>query len=210
MKKPRIFRLNLLDIHPSLSKIATFKRQWLEKKLKRVLNGQYFSYFKFKPYSSPNQKHLRSIPRSELIEEKFRLNNADIVFLAGGTCRIPFIQKWHKKLLRKAQIIMDGELEIITATGAAVHALQVLSGEVEPYIKIIEKDIDPNRLDGPNDPIKYLYQIATQAQSPDLQEQMLAVTQVRELLSSDRHPLIDDLAESGILHILVEFLHNSK
>ena len=37
-----------------------------------------------------------------------------------------------------AELIMDGELEIITATGAAVHALQVLYKEVEPYIKIIK------------------------------------------------------------------------
>ena len=31
---------------------------------------------------------------------------------------------------------MGGELEIITATGAALHALQVLSAEVEPYVEI--------------------------------------------------------------------------
>ena len=32
---------------------------------------------------------------------------------------------------------MDNDkIEIITATGAAVHALQVLSGEVKRYIKI--------------------------------------------------------------------------
>ena len=58
--------------------------------------------------------------------------------MAGGTCRIPFVQKRIQEMFLNAELIMDGELEIITATGAAVHALQVLYKEVEPYIKIIK------------------------------------------------------------------------
>jgi len=63
-------------------------------------------------------------------------NEVDIVFLAGGTFRIPFFQKQIKEMFPNAEVIMGGELEIITSTGAAIHALQVLSGEVEPYVKI--------------------------------------------------------------------------
>ena len=62
------------------------------------------------------------------------IENVDIVFLAGGTCRIPSIQTKIKQLFPNARMIIDGELEIITATGAALHALQVLNGEVEPYV----------------------------------------------------------------------------
>ena len=35
---------------------------------------------------------------------------------------------------------MYEELEVITATGAALHALQVLNGEVEPYIKVSQEE----------------------------------------------------------------------
>ena len=46
-----------------------------------------------------------------------------------------------KEMFPNANLIIDGELEIITATGAAIHALQVLNGEVQPYIKLIENPI---------------------------------------------------------------------
>lgn len=49
-----------------------------------------------------------------------------------------------------------------------------------------------------------------QAQSPDPEVQMLAVTQARKLLSSDRNPPIDDLISSGILPILVNCLESTK
>ena len=62
------------------------------------------------------------------------LNDIDIVFLAGGTCRIPFVKQWTKKIFPNAEIKIDGDLEIITATGAIIHALQVLSKEINPYI----------------------------------------------------------------------------
>ena len=62
------------------------------------------------------------------------------MFLAGGTCRIPFIQKWIKEQFPEAEIITYGELETVTATGAAIHALQVLNKEVEPYVKITQQE----------------------------------------------------------------------
>ena len=51
----------------------------------------------------------------------------DIVFLAGGTCKIPFVQGWIRKQFPNAKMVIDEQLETITATGAAVHALQVLN-----------------------------------------------------------------------------------
>ena len=68
--------------------------------------------------------------------------DVDIVFLAGGTCRIPYVKRWVKEIFPNAEIVIDGELEIITATGATIHALQVLSGEVEPYIRNIKEEND--------------------------------------------------------------------
>jgi len=58
--------------------------------------------------------------------------------------------------------------------------------------------------------MQQLHQIVAQAQSPDPETQMLAVTQARKLLSSDRNPPIDDLIDSGILPILVECLRSTN
>ena len=69
-----------------------------------------------------------------------QIKNVDVIFLAGGTCRIPMVQTSIRKLFPEANIIIDGELEIITATGATIHALQVLSGEIQPYITLSEED----------------------------------------------------------------------
>lgn len=55
-----------------------------------------------------------------------------------------------------------------------------------------------------------LQEIVQQAQSPDPEVQMAAVTQARKLLSSDRNPPIDDLISSGILPILVRCLESEK
>uniref|UniRef100_A0A183BSF0 Importin subunit alpha n=1 Tax=Globodera pallida TaxID=36090 RepID=A0A183BSF0_GLOPA len=55
-----------------------------------------------------------------------------------------------------------------------------------------------------------LQEIVVQAQSADPEVQMLAVTQARKLLSSDRNPPIDDLISSGILPILVNCLESAN
>uniref|UniRef100_A0A914EHY8 Importin subunit alpha n=1 Tax=Acrobeloides nanus TaxID=290746 RepID=A0A914EHY8_9BILA len=55
-----------------------------------------------------------------------------------------------------------------------------------------------------------LQEIVEQAQSPDPEVQMAAVTQARKLLSSDRNPPIDDLISSGILPILVKCLESEN
>uniref|UniRef100_A0AC34R3E8 Uncharacterized protein n=1 Tax=Panagrolaimus sp. JU765 TaxID=591449 RepID=A0AC34R3E8_9BILA len=50
--------------------------------------------------------------------------NIDYVFLAGGTCRIPYVQNTIKKVfsdLDPSRIVIDPELEIITAQGALIH-----------------------------------------------------------------------------------------
>ena len=53
-----------------------------------------------------------------------------------------------------------------------------------------------------------LIEIVVQAQSPDPEVKMSAVTHARKLLSSDRNPPIDDLISSGILPILVDCLNS--
>uniref|UniRef100_A0AC34QK53 Heat shock protein 70 n=1 Tax=Panagrolaimus sp. JU765 TaxID=591449 RepID=A0AC34QK53_9BILA len=60
-------------------------------------------------------------------------NDFDVVFLAGGTNKIPILQEIVKKKFPKAKIIIDGQIEIITATGAAIHGVQILNGEIEPF-----------------------------------------------------------------------------
>lgn len=55
-----------------------------------------------------------------------------------------------------------------------------------------------------------LQEIVLQAQSPDPETQMTAVTQARKLLSSDKNPPIDDLITSGILPILVNCLNSTN
>ena len=110
------FRFYLSEIHSSLEETVEFAREWLENELQVV-------FYKHKN-TFMNRKNTY-----------FTLKDVDIAFLAGGTCRIPFFKNFIKELSPKMEIIMDGELEIITATGAAIHALQVLNNEVEPYIK---------------------------------------------------------------------------
>uniref|UniRef100_A0AC34RH45 Heat shock protein 70 n=1 Tax=Panagrolaimus sp. JU765 TaxID=591449 RepID=A0AC34RH45_9BILA len=56
----------------------------------------------------------------------------DVIFLAGGTNRIPILQEIVKKEFPNGKIIMDGQVEIITATGAAIHGLQLLNGDCVP------------------------------------------------------------------------------
>ena len=55
-----------------------------------------------------------------------------------------------------------------------------------------------------------LQEIVEQAQSPDPEVQMAAVTQARKLVTSNRNPPIDDMITSGILPILVKCLESEK
>lgn len=57
----------------------------------------------------------------------------DVIFLAGGTHRNQILQDIVRKTFSKAKIIMDNQVEIITATGAAIHGLQVLNNETMPF-----------------------------------------------------------------------------
>ena len=118
--------------------IRKYSRKELENKLQIHFGDKISSYTAFKQHPLPNKREYRIRREENFNIEYSQFNDVDIVFLAGGTCRIPFVQKWIKEQFPNAEMIMGGELEIITATGAAIHALQVLSGEVEPYIKIIQ------------------------------------------------------------------------
>ena len=126
-----------MEIHPSLAKIVDFTRESFEKKIETLYEEYVFEFLKYKHYQLPRQNKSRSRHDIEEYGMNVPFNDVSIVFLAGGICRIPYVQKWIKKLFPKAELITKGELEIMTATGAVIHALQVLRGEFEPYIKVV-------------------------------------------------------------------------
>ena len=114
-----------------------FTRQGLEEKLEALFRDRFLCNPELKHYPSPIEKETRC--KGEMKNMlKLPLTDVNLVFLAGGTCRIPFVQKWIKGRFPNAEIIIEKELEVITVTGAALHALQVLNGEVKPYIKVIK------------------------------------------------------------------------
>ena len=141
------FRFNVSEIDSHLERIIEFTREWFEKELTSYFEFFKLGYYEFESFPFYNQNRDRCARRiKDVIYPP--LNDVDIVFIVGGTCRIPFIQKWIKEqfpgakfffkgkeiIINEPKIIKDEKLEIITATGAAIHALQVLNGEVLPYI----------------------------------------------------------------------------
>ena len=115
-----------------------FTIEWFKEKLKEYFNNCELYYevlekhsFQFleKPRRKRKQEYTRFSP----------LTDVNVVFLAGGTCRIPFVRDWIKGKFPKA-IMIEDQLQLQTGIGAVVHALQVLSGEVEPYIKIVKEE----------------------------------------------------------------------
>ena len=124
------------EIDPRLKGTIECMKSWFEEQLKNHFSTLKFGYEIFEQHQIPTQRKLRCQPFRNT-EAKDSLNDVNIAFLTGGTCRIPHIQKWIKEQFPKAEVIMGGELEIITATGAAIHGLQVQNGEVEPYISIL-------------------------------------------------------------------------
>ena len=111
---------------------------------------------------------------------------------------------------------MDGELEIITATGAAVHALQVLNKEIEPYVNIVNREsssssnVNYTSAIPSVNYIQHLEQVIAGTQSPDPETQMSALTEICKIFSSSERYLIDGLVEYGVIPILLEYLQNSK
>ena len=134
------FRFDLSEIHSDLKRRIEFTRTWFEEKLEITFDLHGLDYIR-KRHEFPNEK-------KKLCKTSFEpyvyppFDDVDIVFLAGGTCRIPFIQKWIGQQFPNAEIIIDGELEVIAATGAIVHALQVLNKETEPFVEINEQESD--------------------------------------------------------------------
>ena len=129
----KYFRFDLSHINAPLEGVVEFTREWFEEELEVYFNNCKLYYDLFKGYPFPMQMKLRC--DREIID--FSNNAADdikFVFLAGGTCKIPFVQRWIEKQFPKAEIIIDGQIETVTATGAVIHALQVLNNEVQPYI----------------------------------------------------------------------------
>ena len=125
------------EVDPSLNEIITLTRTWFEEELKTNFNITKLRYERLEKYPLISQREYRCRPSSGL-DVVSPFDDVNIVFLAGGTFRIPLLQKQIKEIFPNAEVVIDRELEIITATGAAIHALQVLNGEVEPYVKIME------------------------------------------------------------------------
>ena len=67
------------------------------------------------------------------------LNQINVVFLSGETCKTPFIQERIQSMFPETHLIIDDELENITAKGAAVHALQISSNETLPFVSFLFK-----------------------------------------------------------------------
>jgi len=129
----------LSGINSRIKETVEFTREWFEDELRSYFSTCKIQCKVFKSYSSSTRKEENyDHQENRDIETSLLFDDVNFVFLAGGTCRIPFISKWINEQFPKAEVIISDELEVITATGAAVHALQVLSGEVEPYIKITE------------------------------------------------------------------------
>ena len=132
------FRIHLSEIDSQIPGSVEFTAEWFKEKLEEyfsscelyyeVLEENSFQFLK-KPRRKRKQEYTPFYP----------LPDVNIVFLAGGTCRIPFVQNWVKRNFPGAKIIEE-QLQILAGIGAAVHALQVLSGEVEPYVKAIKQE----------------------------------------------------------------------
>ena len=130
------FRCDLSSIDTSFNNTITFTRKKFEEKLEKYFEEKNLCYTTFKTYQHPTQREQRKKREGEFEIKRHELKNVNTVFISGGTCRIPFIQRWIKKQFPNANFIMDNQIEIITATGAAIHALQVINDNVTPYVKI--------------------------------------------------------------------------
>ena len=124
------------DICPDHKQIVAFTRKWFDGILKKYFKDAYLCYTSFKKYQDPNQREQRKRREGQFEIRREKLEDVYVVFIAGATCRIPFIERWIHNQFPKAKLIKHTELEIITATGAAIHALQIENGEVKPYVSI--------------------------------------------------------------------------
>ena len=132
------------ELNPKVG-VRKFTRKWLE-------DFSDFTYLYFaiekdiiEPFTQLENRELRCCRYRNFtyLDQQSKIPNVKFVFLAGGSCRMPFVKHWIKKLFPEAEMIIGGQLEIITATGAAIHALQVLNGEVQPYVDV--NDIQENQ-----------------------------------------------------------------
>ena len=122
------------DIHPSLTEVVTFTKEWFERELEKYFEKKCLCYNVFPLRSLPEQRNIRCKRKGEFEVRRVPVHDVSLVFVAGGTCKIPFVQRWIQNQFPKAKLIIGNQLEVITATGATIHALQILNGEVEPYV----------------------------------------------------------------------------
>jgi len=135
------FRVDLSGIDSRIEGNVHFTRKWFEGELEIYFNNCKFYYDPLKKYLLPFQRKLRCEQERKNCVPFSPLTDIDIVFLAGGTCRIPSIQKQIGKLFPNTRLIIEEKLETITTTGAAIHVLQVLDKEVQPYILPIQHPV---------------------------------------------------------------------
>uniref|UniRef100_A0AC34PWK1 Heat shock protein 70 n=1 Tax=Panagrolaimus sp. JU765 TaxID=591449 RepID=A0AC34PWK1_9BILA len=69
-----------------------------------------------------------------LADKKYS-SNLSKVYLVGGTCRIPYIQNLFKEIFGENKVIIPNNLQEITATGALIHGLMILNGEIKPVLQ---------------------------------------------------------------------------
>ena len=92
-------------------------------------------------YPLPTQRSLRCGMQGNWTSLSL-LDDIDIVLLFGKACITRFIQMPIKKMFPSSTIIIEEKCEKITATGATIHVLQVLNKEVNPYIEVVEHEIN--------------------------------------------------------------------
>lgn len=110
-------------------------KSWFEERVLERLFRSQTNYY--------SMKHLMNA-----IEDMNRFPKPSKVFLVGGSCRIPYIQNYFKSIFGEDKLIVPNNLQGITATGALIHGLQILNGEIDSLFKTkITEMVSPNKSD---------------------------------------------------------------
>uniref|UniRef100_A0AC34RQ18 Uncharacterized protein n=1 Tax=Panagrolaimus sp. JU765 TaxID=591449 RepID=A0AC34RQ18_9BILA len=81
---------------------------------------------------------------TKILKDEIYSSNISKVFLVGGTCRIPYIQKYFKTIFGEEKVVIPDNSQEVRATGALIHGLKVLNGEHQPVFqrKGIKRHLD--------------------------------------------------------------------
>ena len=122
-----------------------------------------FYYNKFEKYSFPSQKNSRCQRKQKKCNPFSLVEDIDFVFLVCAIPKLSLIERLIKKTFPNSRIIRGEQSEIITSTGAAIHALQILNKEVEPYILPIRHPIACIVIKWPNEFKITIYDVRTKS-----------------------------------------------